>query len=62
MNILYIAYSSSVYGTGKVLIDLLKYLDKKKFTPIVVLPDSGPRMEVFSSMKVDTKGQLRLIA
>lgn len=54
INILYIAHSSSVYGTGKVLIDLLKYLDKTKFKPTVVLPDSGPGMEVFSSMKINT--------
>ena len=41
-NILFIHQSAELYGSDKTLLLLLKYLDKTKFTPVVVLPFEGP--------------------
>lgn len=41
-NILYLHAGAELYGADKVLLDLLANLDKKRFHPIVVLPNDGP--------------------
>lgn len=40
-TILYIHQSSDLYGSDKMLLHLIKKLDKKLFTPIVVIPRKG---------------------
>lgn len=41
-NILFIHQSAELYGSDKTLLLLLKYLDKTKYSPVVVLPFDGP--------------------
>ena len=41
-NILFIHQSAELYGSDKTLLLLLKYLDKSKYNPLVVLPNEGP--------------------
>lgn len=41
-NLLFIHQSGELYGSDKTLLFLLKYLDKTKFFPIVILPIEGP--------------------
>jgi glycosyltransferase involved in cell wall biosynthesis len=41
-NILFIHQSAELYGSDKTLLLLLKYLDKTKYSPLVVLPFDGP--------------------
>lgn len=40
-NILYLHAGAEMYGADKVLLELVKRLDKEKFTPHVVLPEEG---------------------
>lgn len=41
-NILFIHQSAELYGSDKTLLLLIKHIDKKKFCPVVVLPNNGP--------------------
>jgi glycosyltransferase involved in cell wall biosynthesis len=41
-NILFIHQSAELYGSDKTLLFLVVNLDKKKFFPIVILPNEGP--------------------
>lgn len=40
-NIMYLHAGAEMYGADKVLLDLIKNLDKSEFTPFVVLPTEG---------------------
>ena len=40
-NILYLHAGAEMYGADKVLLELVKRLDKEKFTPHVILPEEG---------------------
>ena len=40
-NILYLHAGAEMYGADKVMLDLIKRLDKSKYTPFVILPTSG---------------------
>lgn len=41
-NILFVHQSAEMYGSDKTLLLLIKYIDKEKFRPIVILPNDGP--------------------
>lgn len=41
-NILYLSHSAQLYGAEQSLLQLLKGLDRDRFSPIVVLPQEGP--------------------
>ena len=41
-NILFIHQSAELYGSDKTLLYLVVNLDKKKFFPIVIIPNEGP--------------------
>lgn len=41
-NILFIHQSAELYGSDKTLLLLLRYLDKTKYNPVVILPFEGP--------------------
>ncbi|MDV4150394.1 glycosyltransferase family 4 protein [Clostridium sp. AL.422] len=41
MNILILHAGAELYGADKVLLELLKNIDKNKFTPFVILPSDG---------------------
>lgn len=40
-NILFLHAGAEMYGADKVLLDLIKRLDKKKYHPLVILPTNG---------------------
>ncbi|WGE57043.1 glycosyltransferase family 4 protein [Actinobacillus equuli] len=48
-NILYLHAGAEMYGADKVLLDLIRGLDKSKFTPYVVLPCDGILVEELKS-------------
>jgi len=41
-KILFVHQSSELYGSDKTLLLLMKYIDKQKFYPVVILPNDGP--------------------
>lgn len=41
-NILFLHSGAELYGADKILIEVLKGLDKKKFFPLVIIPNKGP--------------------
>jgi hypothetical protein len=47
INILYLHGSSDLYGSGYVVLSLIKSLDRSKFTPIIILPMEGELCEEF---------------
>ena len=44
-NVLFIHSSSELYGSDRSLLNIIKYIDKKKFTVFVILPCEGPLVE-----------------
>ena len=52
-KILFVHQSAELYGSDKTLLLLLKYLDKNKFFPIVVLPNEGPLKEALESENIE---------
>jgi glycosyltransferase involved in cell wall biosynthesis len=52
-KILFVHQSAELYGSDKTLLLLLKYLDKNKFFPIVVLPNEGPLKTALESEKIE---------
>jgi len=56
INILYISRTSKLTGPENILIDILKKLDKKRYSPVVVLPDNkGPFYKKLESCRVNIK-------
>lgn len=53
INILFVHQSSDLYGSDKVLLDLVVALDKSRFYPIVLLPDKGPLLEVLKENDIE---------
>ncbi|MFH2138505.1 MAG: glycosyltransferase family 4 protein [Candidatus Omnitrophota bacterium] len=53
-KILYISHTSEIAGAEKSLLCLLKGLDQKVFTPIVILTGNGPLVEQIKSMNIKT--------
>lgn len=55
INILYMSRTSKLTGPENILIDVIKRLDKKIFSPLVVLPDSnGPFFKRLKLYKINT--------
>lgn len=44
-TILFVHQSADLYGSDRVLLSLVKNLDREKFYPIVLLPDEGPLVD-----------------
>ena len=42
INILFIHQSAELYGSDKTVLLLLRYIDRTKFFPVVILPNEGP--------------------
>ena len=40
-NILYLHAGAEMYGADKILLELVTGLDKSKYRPIVILPETG---------------------
>jgi len=54
LKILYISHSIGMDGSERCLFNLLKYLDRNKFIPIVVLPGDGPLKKKLECIGVKT--------
>lgn len=52
-KILYLHASAELYGSDYVLLCLLKSLDRKKFSPIVILPFKGPLCKALADIGVE---------
>lgn len=52
-NILIIHQSADLYGSDRTLFLLLKYLDREKFNPVVVLPLDGPLREELEKINIE---------
>lgn len=54
-NILYVSRTSKLTGPENILIDVIKRLDKNRFSPVVVVPDrSGPFFKKLQLYKINT--------
>lgn len=51
-KILYLHAGAEMYGADKVLLDLLKNLDKTKFSPYVILPSNGVLVEELKKKRI----------
>lgn len=52
INILYLHAGAELYGADIILYNMVKNLDKSKFTPYVILPNDGPLVEKIRSAGV----------
>ena len=52
INILYISHSAELYGAEQCLLLLLSNLDRKRFSPVVVLPKDGPLRQKLAEISV----------
>lgn len=55
MNILILHAGAELYGADKVLLELLKNIDKDKFTPYVVLPCDGDLVKEFKKNDINVE-------
>ncbi|MGI8959773.1 MAG: glycosyltransferase, partial [Bryobacteraceae bacterium] len=53
-RILYVHNSADLYGASRSLLRLLTALDRSRFEPTVVLPETGPLAERLEGLGVDT--------
>ncbi len=54
MNILFFHQSADLYGSDKVLLDLITGLDRRKFHPILLLPCEGPLLDELTKYGIET--------
>lgn len=54
-NILYLHAGAEMYGADKVMLDLIRNLDKERYHPVVVLPTQGVLVEALQSYGVDVR-------
>ena len=52
-KILFISNSARLYGAERALLTLLKKLDRRKFTPVVILPEDGPLRGELAALSID---------
>lgn len=55
INILFLHAGAEMYGADKVLLDLIRNLDKKKYKPYVILPTSGILVDYFERNNIDVE-------
>lgn len=55
INILYLHAGAEMYGADKVLLDLVKNIDKKEYKPIVILPCEGILVEELRNLGIHTE-------
>jgi hypothetical protein len=53
INILFLHAGAEMYGADKVLLDLIRNLDKKKYCAYVILPDHGILADALKQEKVN---------
>lgn len=54
ITVLFISHSSAIGGAEKSLLDIIKFIDKKHFTPILYLPREGPLKVEFEQLGIKT--------
>lgn len=52
-RILYVHNSADIYGASRSLLRLTRTIDRQRFTPLVVLPQTGPLVELLESEGVE---------
>ena len=52
INVLFVAHDAQLYGAQLSLLDILKNLDRTRFSPIVVAPLSGPFTEQVRNLEI----------
>lgn len=55
INILFLHGGAEMYGADKVLLDLIRNLDKSRYNPFVILPTDGVLVEALKKEKVKVK-------
>ncbi|AEB30205.1 putative glucosyltransferase [Carnobacterium sp. 17-4] len=55
INILYLHAGAEMYGADKVLLDLVKNLDRSKYNPYVILPSDGVLVDAFKKNNINVK-------
>lgn len=55
INILYLHAGAEMYGADKVLLDLIRNLDKSKYNPMVVLPCDGLLVDALKKEGINTE-------
>lgn len=53
LRILYVLNSADIYGASRCLVRLCQTLDRTRFTPVVLLPESGPLIPLLEKAKVE---------
>jgi glycosyltransferase involved in cell wall biosynthesis len=51
-NILYLSHSAQLYGAEQSLLQLLKGLDRDRFSPVVALPQEGPLKQYIADLSI----------
>lgn len=52
INVLYLSHSAQLYGAEQSLLQLLKGLDRDRFSPVVVLPQEGPLKQRIADLSI----------
>lgn len=55
INILYLHAGAEMYGADKVLLDLIRRLDKNKYRPLVILPTEGVLVDAFKEEGIEVE-------
>lgn len=55
MNILFLHAGAELYGADVILLEILKGLDKSKYTPYVILPNQGPLVDEILKLGIEVK-------
>ena len=53
LRILYVLNSADIYGASRCLLRLSQTLDRTRFTPVVLLPETGPLLPLLEKAKVE---------
>ena len=52
INILFLHAGAERYGADNILLSLIKGLDRQRFNPVVILPNTGPLQEELSALNI----------
>ena len=55
INILFLHAGAELYGADNILLGLIKGLDRQRFNPTVILPNSGPLQSALSTLKIPVR-------
>jgi glycosyltransferase involved in cell wall biosynthesis len=52
-TVLFVAHESFLNGSGNSLLQMLRVMDRRRFTPIVAVPDRGPLVEACEALGIE---------